>query len=42
MGEISWLKKREEVHIRKNKFNFETYKVYDTIFYNKISCAEII
>ena len=42
MGEISWLKKREEVHIRKNKFIFETYKVYDTIFYNKISCAEII
>ena len=42
MSEIIWLKKREELHIRNNKFIFETYKLYDRILYNKISCIQIM
>ena len=42
MSEINWLKKGEELHIRNNKFIFETYELYDRIFYNKISCIQIM
>ena len=42
MSEINCLKKGEELHIRNDKFIFETYKLYDRILYNKISCIQIM
>ena len=41
MNGINWLQKREELHLRNNKFVFETYKLYDRIFYDKIRCIKI-
>ena len=41
MNRINWLQKRDELYLRNNKFIFETYKLYDRIFYNKISCVKI-
>ena len=40
MNGINWLDKRDELYLKNNKFVFETYKLYDKIFYNKISCIK--
>ena len=38
---INWLQMRDELYLKNNnKFVFETYKLYDKIFYNKISCIK--
>ena len=42
MKGINWLQKREELHLRNNQFIFETYKLYDRIFFNKIRCIQIM
>ena len=41
MDGINWLQKRDELYLKNNKFVFETYKLYDKIFYNKINCIQI-
>ena len=41
INEIDWLQKRNELYlINNNIFVFETYKIYDKMFYNKISCIK--
>ena len=41
INEIDWLQKRNELYLKNNNiFVFETYKLYDKIFYNKIRCIK--
>ena len=41
INEIDWLQKRNELYLKNNNiFVFETYTLYDKIFYNKISCIK--
>ena len=40
MDGINWLQKRDELYLKNNKFVFETYKLYNKILYNKISCIK--
>ena len=41
INKIDWLQKRNELYLKNNNiFVFETYTLYDKIFYNKISCIK--